>query len=128
MSPGQAVGVIAVGWQGWRGVHPVSVEATGWPKDRREAREARTSDTPRCQIAPRGFWGNRDLVEPAASAGLRDGVRNILGSVGIGVEHHHAQRLAALPIYPIGYGGFIVGAVGVTPARRRRIGACAPRH
>jgi hypothetical protein len=32
-------------------------------------------------------------------------VRNILGSVGIGVEHHHVQRLAALPIYQIGYGG-----------------------
>jgi hypothetical protein len=53
---------------------------------------------------------------------LRDGMRNILGPVGIRIEHHHAQRIAVLPIYQIGYSGFIVGAVGVTPARRRRIG------
>jgi hypothetical protein len=32
----------------------------------------------------------------AAQYFLRDGVANIFGPVGIGIEHHHAQRIAVL--------------------------------
>ena len=44
-------------------------------------------------------------------------MRNILGSVGIGVEPHHAQRITVLPRDQIGDGGFIVGAVRLVSAK-----------
>ena len=55
----------------------------------------------------------------AAQYFLRDGVRNILGPVGIGVEHDHAQRITVLPAHQIGDGSFIVGAVNVGLCERR---------
>ena len=57
--------------------------------------------------------------DEAAQYFLRDGVRNILGSVGIGVEHRHAQRITVLPGHQVGDGGFIVGAVQVGLCERR---------
>jgi hypothetical protein len=50
---------------------------------------------------------------------LRNGPRDILGPVGIGVEHYHAQRIAVLPGHQIGNGGFIVGAVEIGLRERR---------
>jgi hypothetical protein len=39
----------------------------------------------------------RALHAEAAQYFLRDGVRNILGPVGIGIEHHYAQRITGSP-------------------------------
>jgi hypothetical protein len=61
----------------------------------------------------------RALHAEAAKYFLRDGVRNILGPVGIGVEHHYAQRITVLPGHQIGDGGFIVDAVEVGFYERR---------
>ena len=44
---------------------------------------------------------------------LRDGVRNILGSISRRIEHDHTQRIAVLAADQIGDGGLIVGAVEV---------------
>jgi hypothetical protein len=49
----------------------------------------------------------------AAQDFLRDGVRNILGSIGLWVEPSHAQRIAMLPAHQIGDGGFKVRAVEI---------------
>ena len=39
---------------------------------------------------------SRLLVKPCGPG--TDGVRNILGPVGIDVEHHHAQRITVLVV------------------------------
>ena len=46
-------------------------------------------------------------------------MRNILGPVGIGVEHDHAQRITLLPGIRSAMVGFIVGAVDVGLGERR---------
>ena len=46
-------------------------------------------------------------------------MRNILSSVGIGVEHHHAQRVTVLPVHQIGDGGLVIGAVEIGLCERR---------
>jgi predicted ATPase len=38
-------------------------------------------------------------------------VRNIFGSVGFGVEHHHAQRVAVLSAHQVADGGLKISAV-----------------
>src|SRR6476469_6416414 len=49
----------------------------------------------------------------AAQYFLRDSVRHVLGLIGLGDEHDHAQRVAMLPADQVGDRGFIVGAVEV---------------
>ena len=44
---------------------------------------------------------------------LRDGVRNILGSISRRIEHDHTQRIAVLAADQIGDGGLIVGAAKI---------------
>ena len=46
-------------------------------------------------------------------------MRHILGPVGIGVEHHRAQRVAVLSADQVGDGGLIVGAVEIGLCERR---------
>ena len=55
----------------------------------------------------------RGLQPKPAQYFVGDGVRHILRSVGLGVEHDHAQRITVLAGHQIGDGGFIVGAVEV---------------
>jgi len=46
-------------------------------------------------------------------------VRNLLGTIGLGAEHHNAQRVAVLSSHQIGDGGLIVGAVEIGLGERR---------
>ena len=46
-------------------------------------------------------------------------MRNIIGVVGVGVEHDHSQRIIVLPGHQIGDGGFIVGAIEISFCERR---------
>jgi len=50
---------------------------------------------------------------------LCDGVRDVLGPIGLWVEADHAQRIAMLAGDQVGDGGFIVGAVEVGLCERR---------
>jgi len=77
MPPGQAVGVVAVGWQGWRGGHPVSVEAAGRPYNARQRRATGPPGKPPARGAPdsitttagsrqragRGNWNDGQLLQ-----------------------------------------------------------------
>src|SRR4029079_17460914 len=55
----------------------------------------------------------------AAQYLLRDGMRSILGPVGLRVEPDHAQRITVLPTHEVGDGGFKVGAVEIGLGERR---------
>ena len=46
-------------------------------------------------------------------------MRNLLGTIGLGAEHHNAQRVAVLSSHQIGDGGLIVGAVEIGLGERR---------
>jgi hypothetical protein len=68
----------------------------------------------------RQLWRHNAAFEAeAAQYFLRDGVRDILGSVDIGVKSHHTQRITVPPCHQIGDGGFKVGAIEVGLCERR---------
>jgi hypothetical protein len=80
---------LAVAGKAGGAIHPVSVEAA-------EGRRRVGASGCTCGRAPLGSIVRR--VEPAANAGLRNGVRNILGSVGTGVEHSTRSGLLCCPL------------------------------
>ena len=55
----------------------------------------------------------------AAQYFLRHGVRHVFGAVGVGVEHHHAQRVAVLAAHQIGDGGLKISATKIGLCERR---------
>ena len=47
---------------------------------------------------------------------LCDGVRHILGPIGLGVEHHHTQRIVVLHAHQVGNGSLKLSAAKIGPA------------
>ena len=54
---------------------------------------------------------------------LRDGMGDVFGSIGRGIEHDHPRRIAMLPGHQIADCGLIVGAVEIGLDERRAMSA-----
>ena len=56
---------------------------------------------------------------------LCDGLRHILGAIGLGIEHDHPERVRVLPAHQIADGGLQIGAAKIGLCERDAVSAIA---